>query len=585
MTGDQVTTLAILAAALALFVAELVPLGLVGLALIVVLGLTVLDADTALASFSSPAVVLVAALYVVSASLIRTGVVASFGERVVRLGRGSETRLLVVATVAAALASSLLNNTSVVVLMMPVVLGAAQRLGIPPSRLLMPVSFAAILGGTMTLIGTSTNILVADLARGHARMEPLGFFEFLPFGALYAAFGMAYLWIFGRRLLPSRPTVTSVTGGKAFEYVTELRVPKDGLALQQVRRHAGADVRLLQIVRGEEVLDPFAPGPLAKGDVLVLRGPPEGIVALRRDLGLETLEAVPPGEAPAPHATTFAELVVTPASEIVGRTLAGLGLHRRHGVVAVALQRRGEHLRKGFAQVPLRRADVILVQGAPAAVERLRHEAGFLLLVGVEDRVPVRRRAPAALAILGGFVALAATGLASLPLLALGAALACFLTGTMSPRRALREVDWNILGLLAGSIALGAATDRTGLAALAAGGLAEATRNLGPIAVLSAIYLLTSIATEFVSNSGSAALMIPIALATADTMNVSARPFVFAVAFAASASFCTPVGYQTNAFVYGPGGYRFTDFLRVGLPLQLLLWICATVALPTFWSL
>jgi di/tricarboxylate transporter len=359
--------------------------------------------------------------------------------------------------------------------------------------------------------------------------------------------------------------------------------PAAGLAPAELARRAGATVRVLQHVRGEEVLAGSETA-MEAGDLLVLRGEAPGIVALLKDLRLEPLEAAPPGEAPPPHAATFAELVVTPASEIVGDTLAELGLHRRYGVVATALLRRGAHLRHGFARVALRPADVILVQGTPEAVEQLRHEPGFLLLLGAADHVPLRRRAPAALAILGGFIALAATGAVDLALLAVAAALACFLTGSLTPRRALREVDWNVLGLLAGSITLGAALEETGVATLAAHHLVAATRDLGPIVVLSAVYFLAMAMTEFVSNAGAAALAVPIALAAAAEMQVSPRPFVFAVAFAASASFSTPVGYQTNAFVYGPGGYRFSDFLRVGLPLQVLLWAYATVALPLFWG-
>ena len=246
MNVDQWITLGVLLSAMALFVTEALPVGVTGLGIIAVLGLTrVLDAETAMSAFSSPAVVLVGSLYVVSAALIRTGVVNTFGSRIVALGRGSELRLLVVSTLAAALASSLLNNTSIVVLMIPILLGASAKMGIPPSKLLMPLSFASILGGTMTLIGTSTNVFVADLAekRGGADFEPLGFFEFLPIGAGFTGVGLAYLWFVGRRTLPARETVSSVTRGRPFEYVTELLVregsPVVGMTPKELIKRAG----------------------------------------------------------------------------------------------------------------------------------------------------------------------------------------------------------------------------------------------------------------------------------------------------------------------------------------------------------
>ena len=592
MSADQWIALLVLLGALGLFITEALPLGVTGLCIIATLGLSgVLDADAAVQAFSSPAVVLVGSLYVVSASLIRTGVVAALGTRMLRAGRGSEFRLLMVSTIAAALVSSLLNNTSVVVLMIPMLLGAAAKLDVPPSRLLMPVSFAAILGGMTTLIGTSTNVLVADLVSTTAPDEPpLGFFEFLPAGACFMSVGLLYLWVIGRRMLPTRPTVSSVTRGKAFEYVTELRVTKRsaavGMTPAQLVDAAGAEIRILQVVHGEEVVDHLADDRrMGHNDIVVLRGAPEAIVALRRHLQLVAPPLASSEDIPVPRGSTFAEAVITPASVLMGSTLAEIGLHRDLGVTAVALQRRGAHLRHGITNVPLQAGDVILVEGSPESVERLRHRPGLLLLVGVEEKVPLRRRAPIAIAVLALFVVFAAMRIVPIPLLSVAAAVACLATKCISMSRAVREVNWDVLGLLAGVITLGHALTTTGLAGEAAHLLVGLTRDLGPVAVLSAVYLLTSIATEFVSNSGAAAVMLPIAMAVAGELGVDPRSFMFAVAFAASASFSTPIGYQTNAFIYGPGGYRFRDYLRVGLPLQVLLWLLASATLPFFFPM
>ncbi len=588
MNADQIIVLIVLAGAMTCWIAELVPLGLTGISLVAILGLSgAIDASKALQAFSSPAVVLVGALYVLSAALIRTGVVAALEDRLIRLGAGSEKRVLIAATLATALVSGLLNNTSVVVLMLPLLLGAARRLKIPPSRLLMPVSFAAILGGMLTLIGTSTNVLVANLARDRLT---IGFFDFLPFGAAFLIVGLAYLWLVAPRLLPSRPTISSVTHGEAFEYVTELLVRDDsrglGLTRHGFEQEAGGDLRVLQHLRGEEALGVVADTDheqprLAPGDVIVVRATPEFVVRLCRQYRFAALpDATEPGTMPQAHGTTFAEIVITPVSPLVGQSLASVGLFRTFGVIALALLRRGAHLRRGIVDVALRAGDVILVHGAPEKVEGLRGRPGFLLLIGVDERIVLHGRAPMAIGIAILFVAGAASGMFSLPLLAVAVAVACIATGCLAPRLALREINWNVLGLLAGAVTLGAALQETHLARAIAGGIVDVTEDLGPAWVLAAIYLMTSIATEIVSNAGAAALMVPIALEAAQRIHAPEKAFALAVAFAASASFATPVGYQTNAFILGPGGYRFTDFVRVGLPLQVLLWLFASLLLP-----
>lgn len=580
MTYEQGIVLLVLGGALVLFVTELVPLGVTGLALIVVFGLSgVVTAGEALAAFSSPAFLLVGALYVVSASLIRTGVVNAV-ERVLLRGAKSDGALLLAAIVGSAAVSSLVNNTSVVVLMLPVVLGAARRLGTAPGRYLMPVCFAATCGGTMTVIGTSTNVLVKGLAGSQVAIR---FLDFLPVGAGITVLGVLYLRFVAPRLLPARPTVSAVTGGRAFEYVTEVRVradgPSVGLAPAELAAKVHERVRILQHVRDEEVLDGADPlARLQPGDVLVLRGPPEAIVTMQRDFRVTLLEGSPEG----PRGATFAEVVITPASELLGRTLAQVRLRRVFGVTALALQRRGSHVRRGIVSMPLEVGDVVLVEGAPEKVEGLRGQPGFILLTGVDETVALRQRAPVAAAILLSFVALAAFEVADMTLLALGAAVTCLVTGCISVRRAVREVDWSVLGLLAGAVCLGTALERSGVAAGFVDLAFAPIAHLGPWWLLAATYVVTLVFTEFLSNSAAAALMIPVAFATAAEAQVSPRPFVFAVAYAASAAFAMPIGYQTHAFILGPGGYRFSDFLRVGLPLDVLLAAFAILAIPIF---
>jgi len=474
----------------------------------------------------------------------------------------------------------------VVVIFIPLIAAMAERYGRSPPGALIPLSYVSILGGMLTLIGTSTNVLVADLARPATR---IGFLDFLPYGAVFLLVGLLYLWFVAPRILPSRPTISSVTQGRAFEYVTELLVREDsrgvGLTRTAFEQEAGGGLRVLQHVRGEEALtveaDEAGNEPrLEAGDVLVVRAQPELVVRVCREYGFATLPDAGDAGAPRAHATTFAEIVVTPVSRLVGQSLGNVGFYRSFGVIALALQRRGAHLRRGIVDLPLRPGDVILVHGAPDKIEGLRDQPGFLLLVGVDDRIELRGRAPVAIGIAAVFMVGAASGAFPLALLAVAVAIASVATGCVAPNRALREIDWNVLGLLAGAVTLGAALQETGIAREIAGVVVGLTQDLGAAYVLAAIYLMTAIATELVSNAGAAALMVPIALESAQRIGAPEKAFALAVAFAASASFATPVGYQTNTFILGPGGYRFTDFVRVGLPLQILLWICASALLP-----
>lgn len=586
MTGVEWITLAVLLGALVMFVRELFPVGVTGVCIIAALGISgVLSPHQTVDCFANPAVVLVGALYVVSASLIRTGVIDALESRMLRAGGNSPRRLIVLSTLGACAASSVLNNTSIVVLMLPILMSAARRADIPPSRLLIPLSYAAILGGSTTLIGTSTNVLVAGLAEGAFTIR---FLDFFPVGIAFVGVGLLYIWTIGIRLLPARPTVSSITRGRSIEFVTEFRVPSSGPAIgmsfPELAVRAGSKIRLLQILRGEAVLDPTTTeDALESGDFIVLRGQAVQILELRTALELVALPAAHEDDVGAPVGTTFAELVVTPESSLLAKNLVDLGLHRTYGVVALALQRRGSHLRHGITEVPLRAGDVILVQGSPEAVARLRELPGIILLTGVEQEIVVRRRAPIAATIMVLFIVGAATGAAELPLLALAAFAACLLTRCISLRAALDSINWNVLFLLAGAIALGLGLQSSGLAERIAGFALSFTGDNGPLVTLAVLYVITSVFTELISNAGSAALMVPIAIAAAQKGGWNVEPFVFATAYAASASFATPIGYHTNTFIHGPGGYRFADFLRVGAPLQLLLAAVALFLIPKFY--
>ena len=593
MTGEMIIVLAVLAGALALWISEWLPLDLVALCIPIVLVLTgVLEPNDAMAGFASTALLTVAAILVVSAGLTRTGVITYVGNRIIHYSRGDEKRLLALVMVTMAVFSSFINNTAVVAMFLPIMLGVARKFRISPSKLLIPLSFASILGGTTTLIGTSTNILVHSLMEENG-MAGMGMFEIAPMGLVYASVGLVYLFFIGRRLLPERGTVTSYLPGRRGpgQYMTEVQVPADsdliGQRVEQALQSAHPEVRLLQILRGEMILwPPLDLVVIEAGDIFLLKGDVNQLLALYRREGLELLPGLK-AEAIryAVKDMALAEVVITPNSDLIDRTLRDVKFRQHYGASVMALQRHGEHLRDELPGIRLRVGDVLLVMADREDMARLMTYEEFLLLEGVQEVVVNRDKAPIAIALVAGLVA--TVSLTSVPVMvvALVVAVLMVITRCLTMRQAYAALDLSVLVLIGGAIALGAAMEQTGTAAYLANAVVDAVGGYGPRVVLSAVYLLTVIFTEMMSNTAAAVLMVPIALGVAQGIGVDPRPFAIAVAFAGSAAFSTPIGYQTNTMVYGPGGYRFLDYTRVGLPLNLILWLLASLLIPFWWPL
>jgi di/tricarboxylate transporter len=589
--GSMIAVLVLMGLALFLFVTELVRVDLVGMGLMVAIALLgLVPPEQAFAGFAHPALLTVAAMFVLAAGLNRTGALAFVADRLIRASRGGPLLLLLLLMITAAVMSAFINNTTVVVIMIPLVISLAQKFGTSPSRLLMPLSFASILGGTCTLIGTSTNLLVSGLAvdAGHA---PLGMFELAPIGLAFTAVGITYMVLFGRFLLPDRrPVSAALQGSTHREYLTEIQVGAGSslvgstLAESVLSRHP--DLAILQVVRGEQILWP----PLDKvviqaGDVLMSRGPVSTIVSVQSEDSLEILPELARGHLRFdPTAATLAEVVILPNSPLVGVQVGDARFRRLYGVVVMALQRRGAHFRDKVTEMELRAGDILLLYGDENAVDKLEAVDEFILLERQRALQPPRSRALWALGILAAVVLAATTTLVPLLPAAMAGALLMVLTGCVSPREVYNAIDFKLLVLIAGALGLGAALEATGTASAIAGELVQLTAGIGLYAVLAAVYLMTTLCTEMLSNNAAAVLMVPIALSTADTLGVDTRPFLVAVTIAASASFATPIGYQTNTLVYGAGGYRFADFMRVGAPLNILLWIMATLLIPLIWS-
>lgn len=593
MTGEMLIVVAVLVGAVVLWLTEWWSVDLVALCIpLALVAAGVLTPEAATAGFANPALLTVAAILVVSAGLVRTGVITYVGNKIIQHSHGDERRLLLILIVTMAVVSSFINNTAVVAMFLPVTLGVAQKFKVPPSKLLIPLSFASILGGTTSLIGTSTNILVHGMMREHG-LRGLGMFEITPVGLAYAAVGLTYLFFVGRRLLPDRGTVTSYLSGHrtSGEYMTEVQVPEGsdliGLRVGEALQSASPEVRLLQVLRGEQIFwPPLDKVEIRAGDVFLLKGDVNQLLSLYRQQGLELLPGLK-AEAVryAVKDMALAEVVISPNSPLIGRTLRDVQFRQHYGASVMALQRHGEHLRDELPTIKLRVGDVLLVMADREDIARLMTFEEFLVLEGVQEVVVREDKAPIALVLIVAFVAFATLTSAPIMMLALATAVLMVISGCLTMRQAYAALDLSVLILIGGALALGAAMEGTGTATYLADRVVSGLGGYGPQVVLAGIYLMTTIMTEAMSNNASAVLMVPIAIKVALALGADPRPFAIAVAFAGSAAFSTPIGYQTNTLVYGPGGYRFFDYTRVGMPLNLLLWAVATLLIPLWWPL
>jgi di/tricarboxylate transporter len=591
-TVDMAVVIGVSAVAFLLFLRETLPADMIALLVVVALLLSrVVGPEHALAGFSQPAVHTIAAMFVISAGLVKTGVVESFGRHLIRLGGKNAVVVFLLTLVSVVFLSAFVNNTPIVMMMIPVSLGLSRAHNMPASKLLIPISYASIFGGCCTLLGTSTNLVVSGMGE-NAGLEPLSMFEMAPVGIILAVVGILYLSLVGQRILPVRETVmSSISEGHIRKYVTELVVqegsPLIGKDLEATPfKKKNTDLQLLQVIRNEEIFWlPFV-GALQPEDILIVRGTATDILAASRASGVSLIPRLEE-EKPAAdkHSQTLAELVVTPGSRFEGARVQEIGFRQHFNLAVIAIERHGRHREKKISDTRLRVGDVILVQGEAVAINNMREEDGVILLEGVERTVVLRHRAPLAVAIAAGVVICATLSPVPIVACALTGAMLIVLTRCLSIRELYRSIDVHTLVLIAGMIGLGHAAHETRTAAWVAHHAIDVIRPLGPLGVLAAIYLLTNITTEFLSNVASAVLMVPLAISTAQEMGISERPFLIAVAFAASAAFSTPVGYQTNTIVYGPGGYRFTDFTRAGAPLNLIFFLLAMLLIPLFWPL
>ncbi len=646
MTAEMIILAVLVVVASYLFLTDWLATETTSALVIATLALTgILDTGEALSGFASTATLTVGAMFVISGGLLRTGALEIVTIGLARFSGGSPRRLLILLGGVIPLASAFMNNTPVVVMMAPVVLSLSQRFRIQPSKLLIPLSYFAVLGGTITLLGTSTNILVDDLYRA-AGGPGFNLLTFTPLGLVFTVAGGIFVVLTSQKLLPDRAPAGGLGEGRhqRTPFVAELIVEKmspllgknvgelfnEAAGVQFSRRrserhhrrlthlrralHSNGEsaqerIELLELLRDGRPYRARRPQPsrfglvrrfeaqeaeslrIQEGDVLVICGAPPLIARFN-----ETYSgfATEPGQSAPPHANRSAsaspasrivEAVILPESVAIGRQLAQLEFEDSHQVQVLGLQRRGGQRRVGPRQALLHSGDVLLLQGTRSGLHAVSELYNLLIVEGVESAIVRHGKNRLALLIMGAVILLASLTAIPIVILALGGAALMVATRCLRADEAMSSLDGATLLLLAGTIPMGIAMQKTGLAQLLVDQLVSLAGQVSPVVMLSLFYLFTSLLTQLISNNAVAVLLTPIALSLATTLQVNPQPLLMTIAFGASASFMTPMGYQTNAIVRGPGGYTFGDYLRIGIPLTVIMWALATVLIPIFWPL
>ncbi len=596
MTPEIAMVFGILGLALASFIWEKVPVEVTAIsvfALLPVLGL--LQVEGALSVLSNPAPVTVGAMFIVSAGLEKCGAIEIMSSYFDRLAKAGYVPLLLVIIAFAAFLSAFVNNTPIVVIFIPVLLSLARKMDLPASKLLIPLSYASIFGGTCTLMGTSTNILVSGIAQSY-QLQPLAMFELGKVGLPLLVLGTIYLLVFSKKRLPVRETLTQIlTPEERREFITEAIIhqhsPLVGKGLLDSGILKTPGVRALEIVReGVTLVEKINEITLQAGDRLFLACKPHGIALARSIEGLNFLGEIGEGlEQIAASEGSIVEGFIGPNSSIAGKTVAETDFRQRFRMIILALHRRGKNVREKLATLPLEFGDTLLMMGTDQAIATMRISDDIILLdkphLASKGR---RKKIPIVVAVILGIVGF--TTFTSFPIVAsaiMGVAV-LFVTQCINSKEAFSAVSWNIIFLIYGMLALGLAMQETGASTLLADNAVAAVNSLvpqewQPYVMLAVMYLMCSFLTEILSNNATAALLAPVGISIAASMGIDPRPFLIVTAIASSASFSTPIGYQTNTLVYGVGGYRFGDFLKFGLPLNLTYFSVSIVLIPMIW--
>ena len=605
-TVQMAAVFALIVVSLVLYASEKLPLEVTSLGVLCALmvlfqvlpvdgaqGVNRLDAVRLLSGFANPALIAVLGLLVIGDALERTGALDKGAALVLAAGRGSPVATVTMALSAVLVVSAVLNNIPVVVIFIPIMQAISLSIGRRPSRLLIPLSFAAMLGGMTTLIGSSTNLLVSS-ALDQLGERPFGFFDFTIPGIVLASVGLVYLLAIAPRLLPDHSDMAQSLAPDNRQFIAQITVAEgaalDGAGFSDGAPAELADLGLLLVQREEHAfLPPFDGVTLQAGDVIVVGASRE---ALAQAVKSDPVALHPrfEGEVESPErwligGQVLAEIMVTPGSTMIGRTLEDIGFRYKHHCIVIGIQRRSQLLRRRLTEIRLEAGDTLLVQGRRDDIRALRGNHDAVLMEWSAEDIPAVHHARRAGLIFFAVVAASATGLLPISIAALSGAVAMVATGVMGVRDAMRALDRQLVFLIAAALALGAALQETGGADFLADTMLAAVGNASHAVVLSVFFTLVALLSNVLSTKATAVLFTPIAVGVAHSIGAPVEPFAVAVVFAANCSFASPVGYQTNLLVMGPGGYRFFDFVRVGMPLIVLLWITFSLFAPWYYGL
>ncbi|MDO3379017.1 SLC13 family permease [Geoalkalibacter halelectricus] len=584
---EIVLVLTVLVGAVALFVSEKFPVDLVAFMVLgTLLALGLITPEEGISGFSNPATVTVAAMFILSAGLQKTGAVGTIGFLLTRFGKNHFTALIVIMT-GVGIMSAFINNTAAVAVFLPIVMALAAKRKIAASKFLIPLSYASQFGGVCTLIGTSTNLLVSAISE-QAGFGAFSMFEFSRLGLIMFATGFAYFLLVGRWLLPERQSQELTAAYELGEYIAEMRVMEGSSLIGKTAMESNLgtehDVTILRLLdEDRRVWAPYRQR-MREGSVLLVRGKLQELMELKKSAHLElNAEFELADKALQDEEMKLVQVLVPPHSRLIGRTLKDTYFRHRYNALVLAIQRRGAPLREKLNSVRLQVGDALLIMAAQKDIDQLRADDDFIVFAEVPEPSLRSHRVPFAIGIVALVVGLAAFNVMPILVSAILGCIAMVLTRCLTLEEAQQSVDWTVIFLLGGILPLGIAMEKTGTAQWLAENALGLVGGLGPIGALAIFYLLTALLTESMSNNASAVLMAPIAIATAISLGIDAKPLLMAVTFAASTSFITPVGYQTNAMVYGLGGYKYTDYVKVGAPLNLIFWVLAVIFIPIFW--